>query len=75
MYQGKKGIFAREWVIESAEKMPAYMWWDQFGSSTPELQMVARLILAQPASASVCERINSEFAFIKDRYVAVNSST
>lgn len=28
---------------------------------------VARLILAQPASASICERINSEFAFIKDR--------
>jgi len=27
---------------------------------------VARLVLAQPASASICERINSEFAFIKD---------
>jgi hypothetical protein len=32
----------------------------------PELQYVARLVLAQP-SASICERINSEFAFIKDR--------
>jgi len=27
---------------------------------------VARIVLAQPASASICERINSEFAFIKD---------
>ena len=25
------------------------------------------MILAQPASASICERINSEFAFVKDR--------
>ena len=28
--------------------------------------MVARLVLAQPASASICERINGEFAFVKD---------
>ena len=27
---------------------------------------MARIVLAQPASASICERINSEFAFIKD---------
>ena len=25
------------------------------------------MILAQPASASICERINSEFEFVKDR--------
>jgi len=24
-------------------------------------------VLSQPASASICERINSEFAFVKDR--------
>ena len=45
----------------------ADMWWDQHGSSTPELQVMARMVLAQPASASICERINSEFAFVKDR--------
>ena len=27
---------------------------------------IARLVLSQPASASICERINSEFAFVKD---------
>ena len=43
------------------------MWWDMNGSSVPELQVVARMVLAQPASASICERINSEFAFVKDR--------
>ena len=37
------------------------------GSSVPELQLVARMVLAPPASASICERINSEFAFVKDR--------
>ena len=26
-----------------------------------------RIVLAQPASASIVERINSEFAFVKDR--------
>ena len=66
LYRDKKGIFARDWVMESAQKTPAYMWWDQNGASCPELQYVARLVLAQPASASICERINSEFAFIKD---------
>lgn len=66
-YRAKVGIFAREWVLESAEKMPAHLWWDLNGPSTPELQQVARMILAQPASASACERLNSEFAFVKDR--------
>ena len=53
--------------MSSAEKMPAYLWWDANGASCPELQCVARLVLAQPASASICERINSEFAFVKDQ--------
>ena len=42
------------------------MWWDANGASCPELQYVARIVLSQPASASICERINSEFAFVKD---------
>lgn len=66
LYNGKKGIFAREWVFESAETTPAYMWWDLNGASVPELQTVARLVLSQPASSSICERINGEFAFVKD---------
>lgn len=32
----------------------------------PELQQVACLILSMPSSSSICERINSEFAFVKD---------
>ena len=67
LYKGKKGIFGRAWVMEGAAKMPAYLWWDAHGASVPELQQVARLVLSQPASSSICERINSEFAFIKDR--------
>jgi hypothetical protein len=67
LYRTKKGTFSRAWVMASAEQMPAYLWWDANGASCPELQCVARLVLAQPASASICERINSEFAFIKDR--------
>lgn len=67
LYQNRKGMFARDWVMDSAEHMPAHLWWDQHGSSVPELQAVARMVLAQPGSASICERINSEFAFVKDR--------
>ena len=66
-YRGKKGIFGRPWVMASAKDMPAYQWWDSNGASVPELQKVACIVLAQPASASICERINSEFAFVKDR--------
>ena len=32
----------------------------------PELASFAKLLLSQPSSASICERINSEFAFVKD---------
>jgi hypothetical protein len=66
LYRQKKGTFSRDWVMKSAENQPAYLWWDANGGSVPELQFMARLILAQPASASICERINSEFAFVKD---------
>ena len=53
--------------MDTASKTPAYKWWDQNGASVPELQWFARMVLAQPASASICERINSEFEFVKDR--------
>ena len=68
MYRSKQGIFARPAVIKAAESMPAHKWWNQNGASVPrELRSVACLVLAQPASASIIERINSEFAFVKDR--------
>ena len=53
--------------MEAAAETPSYMWWDQNGGSVPELQTVACLVTSQPASASICERINSEFEFVKDR--------
>eukprot|EP00966_Prymnesium_polylepis_P179620 4158961-Prymnesium_polylepis.1 len=66
LYRSKKGTFGREWIMKSARDMPSYLWWDANGASAADLQYVARIVLAQPASASICERINSEFAFIKD---------
>jgi hypothetical protein len=67
LYRSRKGMFARDWVMDSAKDEPGYLWWDQNGSSVPELQCFARMVLAQPASASICERINGEFEFVKDR--------
>lgn len=54
-------------VMAACREMPAHTWWSQYGGSVPELRFVASLVLSQPASASICERINSEFAFVKDR--------
>eukprot|EP00966_Prymnesium_polylepis_P271801 6279502-Prymnesium_polylepis.1 len=68
LYRSKKGAFARDWVMDTAEQMPAHLWWEQHGASVPELQAFACMLLAQPASASICERINSEFEFVKDRW-------
>lgn len=67
MYLGKKGTFGRSWVMAAAEVMPSYLWWDVNGSSVPELQTIARFVLISPASASICERINGEFAFVADK--------
>lgn len=67
LFRNKKGDFGRDWIVEGAKKLPAHLWWEENGSSTPELQYMAMLVLSQPASASLCERINSEFGFIKDR--------
>lgn len=66
-FRNKKGIFARDYIMEAAASMPAHLWWDTHGGSCAELTTVARLVLSQPGSSSVCERINSEFAFVKDR--------
>ena len=40
--------------------------WQSYGASVPDLQKFATLVLSQPSSASICERINGEFAFVKD---------
>ena len=66
MYRDRKGIFSSTWVFEAAETMPAAAWWDTYGACVPELRAFAMLLLSQPSSASICERINSEFAFVKD---------
>ena len=55
------------WVEFNLNSTSLSFWYDQYAGHTPELQAFARIILAQPASASICERINSEFAFVKDR--------
>ena len=49
LYRTKKGTFAREWVMASAEKMPAYLWWDANGASCPELAAVRGASRPRPA--------------------------
>lgn len=69
MYRSRKGVFARTWVFDSAESQPAYLWWDANGASCPELQCVARMVLAHPASSSICENAliaSLLLCFVKD---------
>ena len=52
IYRGKKGIFAREWVMKSAKETPSYMWWDTHGGSVPE--RVASCCAHDLGTARVC---------------------
>ena len=64
-YRDKEGLFASAHVQQAAKTLPAYQWWSTWGSAAPTLQKVAQRILAQPASSSACERVNSEAEHIK----------
>ena len=66
LYRNRQGVFAQPFVFDAAETEPAAGWWETYGASVPELRTFAMLLLSQPSSASICERINSEFAFVKD---------
>ncbi|KAL1499928.1 hypothetical protein AB1Y20_012610 [Prymnesium parvum] len=67
LYEERHGPFAEEFIISAAEDMPAHLWWDKYGFCVKELQTVACYVLSQCPTASIIERINSDFAFIKDK--------
>ena len=50
VYRGKKGVYSRSWIMDAAATMPGYLWWDQNGGSTPELQARVRAHLYTPHS-------------------------
>ena len=50
--------------MEAAKDMPSYLWWDQHGATVPELQAVARMILAGSLSGR---------PMVKRRHVERNS--
>lgn len=54
-------------VLEKARNMPAHLWWQQWGRSTPALRFVAMRALSQTVSASCSEQAWSEYDFIHSR--------
>lgn len=67
-FRSKTGAQWNRSVMEAAAKrMPAHMWWQQFGSHAPELQHIAVRLLSQISSACACERNWSSFDFIHSR--------
>jgi hypothetical protein len=66
-YKNNEGLIGRAPARNAAKSMPAWAWWVQFGAGMPELQAFAVEELAQPASASSCERNWSAFEFIHSK--------
>lgn len=66
-YRNREGLFGRAPALNSAKSMPSWAWWLQFGAGVPDLQALAIKVLAQPASASSCERNWSTFEFIHNK--------
>lgn len=57
---------ACERSLHVAKSQPAYRFWSQRGHPFPELRQLAMRLLAQQASSSASERINSEMGWIKN---------
>jgi hypothetical protein len=66
-YKYKRGLFAREGVIELAKTMTAADWWALYGVQVPELQLVAMRATAACSSASGAEHGHKEMNWIMDK--------
>lgn len=66
-YKLREGRFGTANAKANASKMPAWRWWMQYGSDTPQLQKVAIKVLAQCSSACSCERNWSSYGFIHSK--------
>eukprot|EP00955_Chlamydomonas_euryale_P056729 356537-Chlamydomonas_euryale.AAC.1 len=55
------------WDLAAEKDMVPWEWWEQHGAAWPTLRIVAMRVLAQPSSASSCERNWSTYEFIHNR--------
>lgn len=46
-FRTRQGLFGREAAENAARKLAAHVWWNIYGSCTPELQKVAIQVLSQ----------------------------
>eukprot|EP00951_Prasinocladus_malaysianus_P022226 scaffold185702_cov14-Prasinocladus_malaysianus.AAC.1 len=66
-YLSKDGLFRRAETTKAARSMAACEWWDVFGNSAPELQLIAKRCLAQIAGATAAEREHKVMNFMKTK--------
>ena len=66
-FRSKEVVFGRQRAVEDAGVMPAHQWWETHAGAHPQLQRVAKRLLAQPVSACTCERNWSAYDFIHSK--------
>ena len=66
-FRSGHGIFGRPVAKATANSLPAYQWWLNFGASVPELQSLAIKVLCQTASYSEAKRNWSLFGFLQSK--------
>lgn len=67
LYRQKQGLFGTQSAHEDRTKIGAPLWWEDYGSQTPELQAIAIRILSQTVSSSSLESLWSSFSHIHSK--------
>ena len=60
-------LFAEPSVMAAASKMNSVSWWEMYGGSAPNLQLIAMKVLSCTPSACSCERNWSNYGFIHNK--------
>ena len=63
-FANRIGEFGDPWHLNAIDKMPAPIWWKEYGHESVELQYVATQVLSVAASSGSCERNWAAFDFV-----------
>jgi hypothetical protein len=66
-YKDLTGRFSDELAQAAMNTLPAYKWWELFGSSTPDLARIAIQVLSQVCCASSAEQSWAEYEYIHSK--------
>ena len=66
-YINKECTFANANTFEKAKAMPGATFWQMHGSTLPDLQRLAMIVLSQPVSVGRVERVWSTYGWIQSK--------